>query len=700
MRNVFKKEDGITLITLTVAVAIFIIITSLLIYNAKNGIRMRNLKMMQNDIELLDDKIDAYYVKYGKLPLEIRYQGNIYFTPGENDNDIYYVIDLKALEGLSLNYGDDFSKINSEDDTLAYDDIYIINEQSHHIYYSRGIEMDGMMYYTNEEDDEILLLDTVKFNSEENILIGHKMTLELKSLSDIKSKTFSSSNDSIVTVDSSTGEITGVSAGNATITVTATKSDDTIMTKTCVVTVNEGVIKIASTGIHYENLENAIDTALDGDEIVAVQNYTDNSSVSISKNLTINTNGKKIIRTATITINSGYTVTLSGEGTLTTESAIDLIVNMGTLNISHTGEISNTNSNAYVTISNAGTVNKTGSGTISSSGTIATISGGIINISNGTVNSSGGKVIFTTGNVSVSGGMISSTSAEAISASGAEVRITGGTIQKSGNNSGAALAYSGTGTAILAGGTLQVLEDSGSTVIWNSSTGTMSIEGALIKQFGRGHTCMNYSSGIINVNAGSITNSSTNSVNAIYNNSTGTINVSGGTISGPGGIYNLSSGKIIVSGGNITATSYAAINLAGEYSTVTVHGGTIVGEVHGIYIYNNNCKVEILGGNITGVSSGGVTSVSSHNGTVVYLGEEATEMDQTNPLLIGGYGGIYCGNATVYYYNGKILGGHDFGTTKGYSAGTMNVRSGYSINNSSTETIDGVTYYKSYLINN
>ena len=150
-----KKEKGITLITLTVAVAILIIITSLLIYNAKNGIRMRNLKMMQNDIELLDDKIDAYYVKYGKLPLEIRYQGNIYFTPGENDNDIYYVIDLKALEGLSLNYGDDFSKINSEDDTLAYDDIYIINEQSHHIYYSRGIEMDGMMYYTNDNDDEI-----------------------------------------------------------------------------------------------------------------------------------------------------------------------------------------------------------------------------------------------------------------------------------------------------------------------------------------------------------------------------------------------------------------------------------------------------------------------------------------------------------------------------------------------------------------
>ena len=43
-----KNNKGITLITLTVAVLIMIILSSMLIYNAKNGLKMKNLKDMQN----------------------------------------------------------------------------------------------------------------------------------------------------------------------------------------------------------------------------------------------------------------------------------------------------------------------------------------------------------------------------------------------------------------------------------------------------------------------------------------------------------------------------------------------------------------------------------------------------------------------------------------------------------------------------
>ena len=48
MKNKIQNEKAITLITLVVAVSIMIIIASMLIYNAKTGIKMRNLKMMQN----------------------------------------------------------------------------------------------------------------------------------------------------------------------------------------------------------------------------------------------------------------------------------------------------------------------------------------------------------------------------------------------------------------------------------------------------------------------------------------------------------------------------------------------------------------------------------------------------------------------------------------------------------------------------
>lgn len=146
-KNNKKNCKGVTLIALTVAVVILIIISSILIYNAKNGIKIRNIKMMQNDIEKLDDQIDAYYIKYGAIPASQQYTEDLSRFTQANDNDIYYIIDLSALEGLTLNYGANEEK----------DDIYIINEQSHHIYYAKGIEIDNVWYYTNDIDENVEL---------------------------------------------------------------------------------------------------------------------------------------------------------------------------------------------------------------------------------------------------------------------------------------------------------------------------------------------------------------------------------------------------------------------------------------------------------------------------------------------------------------------------------------------------------------
>ena len=160
------NAKGISLISLTVAVCILIVLSSMMIYTTRNGIKIRAYKMLQNDIEILNDKINAYYVKYGALPAEIKYV-NTNFTKnidssgqkGANDGEDYYVIDLRALEGVTLNYGTDASKIQTEEDTAQYDDVYIINKESHHIYYARGINFDGVWYYTNDVDEEISLYE-------------------------------------------------------------------------------------------------------------------------------------------------------------------------------------------------------------------------------------------------------------------------------------------------------------------------------------------------------------------------------------------------------------------------------------------------------------------------------------------------------------------------------------------------------------
>jgi len=165
-----KSNKGISLITLTVAITILMIITGTLIYNKKDTLELKNLKNMYNDIELLEDKIEAFYNKYGAIPTIVEYT-NTEFLNGEDgipdteddiknseDSDNYYVIDLASLEGItSLNYGRDYDNVKDkkekeleEIDYTNITDLYIINEVSHQIYYVRGVQSDGRTYHTNE----------------------------------------------------------------------------------------------------------------------------------------------------------------------------------------------------------------------------------------------------------------------------------------------------------------------------------------------------------------------------------------------------------------------------------------------------------------------------------------------------------------------------------------------------------------------
>lgn len=147
------KQKGITLVTLSIAIIMMLIITSILVFNANTSIIMKNLDNMYQDIELLKDKIDLYYAKYKALPIiNTKYSNiNTINSINPNDNENYYVIDLEALDNLTLNYGKDYKDYkNSKNDLLQ--DIYIVNEQSHNIYYVKGIRVDKKTYYTPPEE--------------------------------------------------------------------------------------------------------------------------------------------------------------------------------------------------------------------------------------------------------------------------------------------------------------------------------------------------------------------------------------------------------------------------------------------------------------------------------------------------------------------------------------------------------------------
>lgn len=86
-------------------------------------------------------------------------------------------------------------------------------------------------------------------------------------------------------------------------------------------------------GTYYDTLQEAIDAAESGSVIEVINDVEESESITIDKNVTINTASKNInfISGVRITINDGIDVNINGDGTLTTEAEWGLILNYGNL---------------------------------------------------------------------------------------------------------------------------------------------------------------------------------------------------------------------------------------------------------------------------------------------------------------------------------------------------------------------------------
>ena len=172
MKKVIRKNNGITLVSVSIVVIVILILTAVIIYNIRDSLGINNLQAMQNDIQNLRDKVNNYYSINGKIPAELRYTNEDNLAKIREAGVIsekvdigdYYIIDLDELENLTLNYGEDYKNITStttEQEAGQYKDIYIINETSQNIFYVEGIEVDNEWFYTDYTSEEV---DTVGVN--------------------------------------------------------------------------------------------------------------------------------------------------------------------------------------------------------------------------------------------------------------------------------------------------------------------------------------------------------------------------------------------------------------------------------------------------------------------------------------------------------------------------------------------------------
>ena len=147
-----KKEKGITLITLTITIVVLIILTFTITVNVDQYDDQNKKSKFETDMQNLKEEIDQYYAREKSLPIINKFTNTTMLESikNVNDNENYYVIDLSQLN-TKLNYGSDYNSISEKVETEEITDlldVYIINEQSHTIYYPKGIEYDDGIHYT------------------------------------------------------------------------------------------------------------------------------------------------------------------------------------------------------------------------------------------------------------------------------------------------------------------------------------------------------------------------------------------------------------------------------------------------------------------------------------------------------------------------------------------------------------------------
>lgn len=154
-----REKSGISLISLSIAIIVLMIITGIIIYHVQDDLQIAKWKAMQNDIANLRDKISAHYAEKGNINemLKTKYtnmtniqQSGILNEEELSDTGSFYLINLSEIDNLTLNYGQDFEKLKTDEfSELTDTNIYIIHSTTHNIFYVQGITVGEETFYTD-----------------------------------------------------------------------------------------------------------------------------------------------------------------------------------------------------------------------------------------------------------------------------------------------------------------------------------------------------------------------------------------------------------------------------------------------------------------------------------------------------------------------------------------------------------------------
>ena len=127
-----KNNKGITLISVVITVIIMITILSSIIYSNNNSNELKEEMLLNSDIEQLNKKVQLYYLKNKTLPID-----ESVYLDNEEDGLKYYKLKTSLLENLNLK---NLEKIEDEETFTNNDQWYVINKETHLIYFVKYID--------------------------------------------------------------------------------------------------------------------------------------------------------------------------------------------------------------------------------------------------------------------------------------------------------------------------------------------------------------------------------------------------------------------------------------------------------------------------------------------------------------------------------------------------------------------------------
>lgn len=165
-----RNNKGVTLIAEVIAIAILLIIVSMITYSSNSTMQIKSLNNMYADIVSIQEKAANYYLKYGEAPVLETEEGKVdvvynVVLPDEqkNPNDeeyAYYKVDVSKLLNLTL-----YNEPNDEE-------YYYMNTKTLTTYYSKGVTINNLndvgeaTYYTIPSNyEDVNLIDVPKYQN-------------------------------------------------------------------------------------------------------------------------------------------------------------------------------------------------------------------------------------------------------------------------------------------------------------------------------------------------------------------------------------------------------------------------------------------------------------------------------------------------------------------------------------------------------